>query len=165
MRISDCSSDVCSSDLPTAERGSGGISQFAPGAIGGYNAGNGFEGSQSLNFWDLILALEGALLFAGAVTRRLTGGSRAEASMPFTVDAVGAGSGIADLADESAARAEIWLPIWSGSADYREIRMLLAEGRATIGRRAVIDGLDFARAVAKLAVDRGIHAFERHAFL
>src|SRR3546814_18414588 len=87
MRISDCSSDVCSSDLPTAELGSGGISQFAPGAIGGYNAGNGFDGSQSLNFWDLILALEGALLFAGAVTSRLTGGSRAEASMPFTVDA------------------------------------------------------------------------------
>ncbi len=150
---------------PAVGLGSGGISQFAPGAVGGYNAGSGFEGASLLNAWDLVLALEGALLFASAATRRLTGGSAAEASLPFTADVVAAGSGIADVTDETPARSEIWLPIWSGFAGYREIRMLLAEGRATIGRRAAADGLDFARAVAKLAVDRGIDAFERHAFL
>src|SRR5690606_35948638 len=58
---------------PAVGLGSGGISQFAPGAVGGYNAGSGFEGASLLNAWDLVLALEGALLFASAATRRLTG--------------------------------------------------------------------------------------------
>jgi CRISPR-associated protein Csx17 len=46
-----------------------------------------------------------------------------------------------------------------------EIRALLAEGRATLGRRAARDGLDFARAVSRLGTDRGINAFQRYGFL
>jgi len=70
-----------------------------------------------------------------------------------------------DPEDESPARAEIWVPLWSGAATPLEIRRLLAEGRVTLGRRSARDGLGFARAVAALGVDRGISAFQRYGFL
>ena len=57
---------------------------------------------------------------------------------------------------EAPARAEMWLPLWETPAGYGEIRELFGEGRATVGRRPAKDGLDFARAVAALGIDRGI---------
>ena len=46
-----------------------------------------------------------------------------------------------------------------------EVRSLLGEGRATLNGRSVRDGLDFARAVAQLGVNRGIQSFQRYGFL
>ena len=40
--------------------------QFSPGAAGGANATIGYDGPARANPWDLVLALEGAVLFAGA---------------------------------------------------------------------------------------------------
>ena len=40
----------------------------------------------------------------------------------------------------------------------------MSEGRAQVGRRPARNGLDFARAVASLGVDRGIVAFQRYGF-
>jgi CRISPR-associated protein Csx17 len=57
------------------------------------------------------------------------------------------------------------MPLWEQPASLPEINALFAEGRATLDRRPVRDGLDFARAVAALGVNRGISAFERYAFL
>ncbi len=141
------------------------IGQFAPGAAGGPNATTGFESSSLTNPWDLVLLLEGTLLFAAAVTRRLEGRGASYLSYPFTVRATGAGSGSSATSDESSARAEIWLPLWEQPATLDEIRAMLSEGRVTLGRRPARDGLDFARAVAALGVDRGIAAFQRYAFL
>lgn len=149
--------------VPRLERGA--IGQFAPGSAGGPNAGNGFEGASLVNTWDFVLMLEGALLFAATATRRMESHSGGYLSYPFTVRATGAGSGSTDLADEGSARGEMWMPLWGRPATLVEIRALLGEGRATVGRRNARDGLDFARSVAQLGVARGIEAFERYSFL
>ncbi len=141
------------------------IGQFAPGDAGGANASIGFEGGSLINPWDFVLMLEGAVLFAAASTRRLEAAGHGLLSYPFTVRPVGAGSGSTATQDEGDARAEIWLPLWPRAVGIQELEALLAEGRATVGGRPARDGLDFARAVAALGVDRGIGAFERYGFL
>jgi CRISPR-associated protein Csx17 len=141
------------------------IGQFAPGLAGGPNATTGFEAEKPpVNPWDLVLMLEGALLFAAAATRRLSTSGEAALSYPFTVQPTGGGSSVAALSDEKPTRAEIWLPLWERPSSCPEIRALFAEGRATLGRRPVRDGLDFARSIGHLGVDRGICAFQRYAF-
>lgn len=141
------------------------IGQFHPGGAGGPNASAGFEADPLMNPWDFALMLEGALFFAAAVTRRLEAAEPGMLAYPFTVRPSGVGSGAVGAGDEGQARAEIWLPLWIGFASAPEIRMLLAEGRATLGRRPVRDGFGFVRAVAALGVDRGISAFQRYGFL
>lgn len=141
------------------------IGQFSPGGAGGPNASAGFGADSQVNPWDFVLMLEGALLFAGAATRRLESSDPAALSYPFTVRTTGSGSGSGSLSDEAKARAEIWVPLWERWSTLDEIRALLAEGRVTFGRRPARDGLDFGRAVAGLGVDRGIGAFQRYGFL
>src|SRR5690606_5577704 len=109
--------------------------------------------------------LEGALLFAAAATRRLEHGSGGALSYPFTVRANSAGFGSTALSDEAAARTEIWMPLWEAPSTLGELKTLLGEGRVTLGRRPARDALDFARAVVKLGVERGIAGFQRYAFL
>ncbi|MBF0613054.1 MAG: type I-U CRISPR-associated protein Csx17, partial [Magnetococcales bacterium] len=150
---------------PVARLGSGAIGQFAPGDVGGPNATNGFEGETIANAWDYLLMIEGAMTFAAAASRRLHGSEEAVLAYPFTVRPTGYGSGQTTLVDEEPARAEIWLPLWNNPTGYDELRALFAEGRATVGKRSCKDGLDFARAIASLGVDRGIEAFQRYGFL
>lgn len=141
------------------------IGQFAPGYAGGPNQTSGFSADPIVNPWDFILMIEGALMFAAAATRRLEHGGAGSLSYPFTVRSTGAGSGATGVRDEKNARAEMWLPLWRAPTTLMELRALLAEGRVTLGRRPVRDGLDFARAVARLGVERGISGFQRYAFL
>jgi len=145
--------------------GKGAVGQFAPGAAGGPNATAGFERDTLVNPWDYVLMLEGALLFAASATRRLHGADGGALSYPFTVRSTSAAGGGAALTDEDDARGEIWVPLWDRPATFSEIRALLAEGRATLGRRPARDGLDFAHAVAVLGVNRGVAAFQRYGFL
>lgn len=141
------------------------IGQFNPGGAGGPNAGVGYDADSMINAWDFVLMLEGALLFAAAATRRLESAEPGMLSYPFTVRASGAGNGSMGGADEGQARAETWLPIWEGFSSAMEIKTLLTEGRVTLARRPVRDGLGFVRAVANLGVDRGISSFQRYGFL
>ena len=141
------------------------IGQYSPGHVGGPNATAGFDREFLVNPWDYVLMLEGALLFAAAATRRLESAEARALSYPFTVRPSAAGHGGAHPADESSARAEIWMPIWSRPVSLAELEALLSEGRVTLGRRPAADGLDFARAVARLGVDRGIEQFQRFGFL
>jgi CRISPR-associated protein Csx17 len=141
------------------------IGQFSPGRAGGPNAGTGFDAGSLVNPWDFVLMLEGALLFAGAATRRMESNDPVALSYPFTVRTTGSGSGSGNLSDESKSRAEIWMPLWDRWSSLGEIRQLLTEGRVTLGRRPARDGLDFGRAVASLGIDRGINAFQRYGFL
>ena len=150
---------------PTPGVGSSAIGQFAPGDAGGTNQGSGVDGKARVNPWDYVLMLEGALLFASAITRRMGTTSPGALSYPFTVRATGTGAGGAAPGDEGQARAEIWVPLWDRSATLPELRALLSEGRATLGRRVPADGLDFSRAVSRLGVDRGIAGFQRFSFL
>lgn len=141
------------------------IGQFGPAAAGGANASSGFSAKALVNPWDFILMLEGAIAFAAANVKRLGGSGTAQLAYPFSVRTTGAGYGSAAAADENDSRCEMWMPLWSNFATYREIEGLLGEGRAQIGMKAARDGLDFYRAVTSLGVDRGIDAFQRYGFL
>jgi CRISPR-associated protein Csx17 len=141
------------------------IGQFAPGSAGGPNASAGFEGAARINPWDFVLMLEGALLFAASAARRLESSTAAVLSAPFTVRSRLATVGTCASSDDADARGEIWMPLWHAPFTLEEVQSLFSEGRAALGTRPARDGLDFARAVAQLGVDRGIAAFQRYAFL
>ncbi|MCE2455836.1 MAG: type I-U CRISPR-associated protein Csx17 [Gemmatimonadetes bacterium] len=138
------------------------VGQFSPGSAGGPNASTGYEGDATVNPWDFVLMLEGAVTFASAATRRHQSNALSRASAPFTVGASGAGWG--GVSNEADARAEFWAPIWTRPARFIEVRALFAEGRATSGGRTASDGLDFARALATLGVNRGFSEFQRFGF-
>ena len=93
------------------------------------------------------------------------------AAFPFTVNVSGAGSSSLAFKDsvkpKQAKRpiAEMWLPVWSRELAINELRLILSEGRASLGRRATSNGVDFARSLSELGVDRGLSGFVRIAFL
>lgn len=140
---------------------------FLPGAAGGANGGDGFQGESGVNAWDFLLMLEGAVVLSVATTRA-TNGELAQAAAPFAFGAVAAGYGTACRTEESA-RGEQWFPEWGGwssapevSALFREGRMALEdEGAARPSRRA----LDAIRAVRLRGAARGIRAFHRFAYV
>ena len=162
---------LCSSWLENALFGTmlpvlvrGGIGQFSPAAGGGANATTGFDSPPSTNPWDFIFMLEGAILFAGAAMKRLETVEMGQLAYPFCVKQAGVGYGSAALSDETNSRCEMWMPLWEQPAALAELKSLLGEGRAQVGGRSARNGVDFARAVATLGVDRGISAFQRYGF-
>lgn len=146
------------------------IGQFSPGQAGGPNATTGFggtfqEANATINPWDFILMIEGTLLFAAAAVRRNADDPFGVLSFPFTVRAVGAGSGSLGGGDAASARGELWMPLWDQPATYAEIRALLAEGRVAFGTKPARDALDFTRAVHRLGGYRGVSRFQRFGLL
>ncbi|MBK8230645.1 MAG: type I-U CRISPR-associated protein Csx17 [Candidatus Eisenbacteria bacterium] len=57
------------------------------------------------------------------------------------------------------------MPLWSAPTTYPEIAALFSEGRAQLAGRPATRPLDFARALARLGVARGIDSFERYAYI
>lgn len=151
-------------DAPIKGLANNPIGQFSPAASGGANASTGFDAKSSVNPWDFILALEGAMLFAAAAVKRLEGSASGQLVYPFCVQSSGAGYGSAADADENESRCEIWMPLWRIPAGFDEIKNLFSEGRAWVKGRPAKNGVDFARAVASLGVDRGITEFQRYGF-
>lgn len=140
------------------------IGQYAPGAAGGANSSNGLDGEANVNPWDFILSFEGSVLFAAAASRRLKSGQTGSGSAPFALMAQAAGH-LSSSAGDKATRGEQWMPLWPRFATLREIRSLLGEGRAQLGRTSTREPLEMARSVARLGVARGVSAFERFAYL
>jgi CRISPR-associated protein Csx17 len=120
-----------------------------------------------VNPWDFVLMIEGSLLFAGSVARRLGANSAYCAVFPFSVESVAVGYASATASEETTdgSRAELWLPLWSEPATYGEIKHLFAEGRAQLGRRQARNAVEFALAVNLLGVSRGVKSFTRYGFL
>jgi CRISPR-associated protein Csx17 len=141
------------------------IGQFFPGAVGGANAESGFGSDSQVNPWDYIFMIEGTLFFAAATVKRLQASEPGVLSYPFSVNSSGVGYGSASQEDEATARAEIWIPLWERPSGMSELRALMGEGRAQVGSRPVRNGVDFARAVAGLGIDRGLKSFQRYSFL
>jgi CRISPR-associated protein Csx17 len=141
------------------------VGQFAPGRAGGPNATQGMEGDATDNPWDFVMMIEGALLLGGAAVRRLGVGLDSKAAFPFTVRTSASGFASSSETDAATGRGELWLPLWSRPASLPELRTLFGEGRAEVTGRPARDGVDFARAVASLGVDRGIQQFIRLSFL
>lgn len=152
---------------PVAGLTGGTPGQFDAARAGAINGAQGFGGRSVSNPWDFVLFMEGALTFAGSATKRLEAQTPGAMAFPFTVRSTGAGSGTLALADEASGstRHEVWLPLWSSGASWREVDRVFREGRATVGRRPARDGTDFARAVGSLGVDRGLTGFVRYGFL
>jgi len=154
-------------EVPTNELTKGApIGQFLPENAGGANGVTGFSADSLINSWDFVLMLEGACLFAAATVRRMVSETAGELSAPFTVRSVGTGYGSSSEADEDGknTRGELWLPLWRRSTTANEITKLFAEGRVRLGARPVRNGVDFARAIASLGIDRGLEGFERYGF-
>lgn len=143
------------------------LGQFYPGAVGGPGSSSvNYEGASTVNPWDYVLALEGAMAFAGSVSRRLGSTvAKRQGAFPFTVSASAVGTSPLSDDDATKARAEVWLPLWKRPASWAEVQFLLSEGRVQWGRRQARNGVEFAEAVVNLGVDRGIEAFARHALL
>lgn len=135
------------------------IGQFNPAAAGGANATTGFDSGSFVNAWEFVLMIEGALAFSSVASKRIETNTRGGLSSPFVVKSTSAGYGSAAKDEDS--RDEMWLPIWDNFASAGEVMGMLGEGRARVGRRAARSGLDFARAVASLGIDRGIREFQR----
>lgn len=140
------------------------VGQFDPSRAGGIQSSPWEKADDKgfVNPWSFLLTLEGALLFAGAVVRRL-GAQFARPSLPFQVR--GSTAGFDSAAGDETVLGEIWVPEWTRPATLAEVQHLLAEGRAEWRAGPARTGLDFARAVATLGVDRGIDAFDRHVFV
>lgn len=141
------------------------VGQFAPGRAGGPNATQGMEGSSTDNPWDFILMLEGTLILGGAAVKRLGIAEVERATFPFTVRAVAGGFSSPAAKDEVESRGELWLPLWIRPTSANELCQLFGEGRADVSGRPARDGIEFARAVVSLGVDRGITDFNRIGFL
>jgi CRISPR-associated protein Csx17 len=129
---------------------------------GGYNLSVGFDGDNGLNPWDVVLALEGAVIWSGAVTRRLENiADVSAASFPFSFEPIRAGAGQLSSVDRNNMPGEIWCPLWRRPAGFEEIQALFKEGRLTSGRLPTKTSVDAALAVASLGSSRGISEFVR----
>ncbi|HEY9473968.1 MAG TPA: type I-U CRISPR-associated protein Csx17 [Mycobacteriales bacterium] len=128
------------------------------GNVGQYNPGQAIHGT--VNPWDFVLLVEGALLFASGVARAAGSDGRSVAAMSFTVRSAPVGHGTAAVGES--AKGEIWAPLWSHPTGLGQIRRLFREGRLRLGRDDARTGLDAARAAASLGVDRGVDSFARH---
>ncbi len=140
------------------------IGQFDPGKAGGFNQGMGIEHKDIPgNPWDYVFTMEGALMLAGAISRRSPVDSKAKMCAPFSVHYSSVGFGSSASSEQG--RGEIWLPLWREPTTLLEIKQVYSEGRSMVGRNPARNGLEFSRAVSTLGVDRGIESFERYAFL
>lgn len=132
---------------------------FDAGGVGGPNATQGFEGKSATNPWDFILAMEGAIAFAGAISRKGAVSKSLLSTFPFQVTTTSTGGD--SLGDSESAGREFWLPLWDRKATWPEVSQLLSEGRLQIGKRQARSGEEAARAVAELGVSRGVDSFAR----
>lgn len=139
----------------------GSFGQFLPGG----------EGSA----WDLVLAMEGAVLLRSTVALRSSTQSRARRFLasPFYFPAHAVGSGSTAAIDEfsvnkgrrNPGRGEQWFPLWEVPVRLSEVEAVFAEGRCSVRRRHAAATLQAAEAVARLGVARGIQAFARYGYL
>lgn len=151
-------------DTPVSGLWSAAIGQYDPGRAGGFNQGAEVETKNfKINPWDFILMMEGMPLFSGAIAKRNDSDAHGWGALPFTVQYSGVGFSSSEQAELG--RAETWLPIWKNPASFKEVRQLFGEAKAAVGKRPANTGIDFARCVSTLGVDRGIDGFIRYAFL
>jgi CRISPR-associated protein Csx17 len=140
------------------DRMTGGL--FLPGSTGGANATVGAEAEPLGNPWDIVLMLEGVLLWGAVAVRHLRPTARPHAAFPFTFPPSPGGPGVSDEDLENAA--EVWAPVWSRPASLAEVRQLVREGRAEWRGRPAAGAVEAALAARSLGVQRGLSAFERY---
>lgn len=150
-------------DTPSAALLDAAVGQFLPGSAGGANGTTGPGGGSRINPWDFVFVLEGAIAFRGQFTRKLAVQDDMRAAIPFAVAAQSVG--YATGGDEKDTRGEQWMPLWEQPATWEDVSALFGEGRAQVGRSSARRPLDFARAIARLGVARGLTGFVRYGYL
>lgn len=143
--------------------------QHFPLAAGSANCGQEFISSSSTNPWDVILMMEGAVLFAGATTKRLSQHGKGKAAFPFMIDHLVTDEPSTSIRDEGKqdgqikrCRAEFWMPLWHSPTSLPEIRALLSEGRLQrLSGEQSEHTLHAMEAIQTLGVSRGIDTFHR----
>lgn len=150
-------------ETPSAALLDAAVGQFFPSFAGGANGTTGPDAGSRINPWDFVLMLEGAVAFRGQITRRLGARDDMRAAIPFAVASQGVGH--ATRGREKDARGEQWMPLWERPASWQDVSALLGEGRAQLGRSSARRPLDFARAIARLGVARGLTGFVRFGYL
>jgi CRISPR-associated protein Csx17 len=150
-------------ETPSAALLDAAVGQFLPGSAGGANGTTGPDAASRINPWDFVLMLEGAIAFRGQSTRKLGRQGDMRAAIPFAVAAQSVGH--ATRGHEKDTRGEQWMPLWERPASWQDVSALFGEGRAQLGRSSVRRPLDFARAIARLGVARGLTGFVRYGYL
>ena len=145
---------------------------FDPGRAGGYNQGTGIEFKNiPVNLWEIVLSMEGAIVWGSVVTNKYGNKRDKLLSSPFTVRPRGVGYASSSKNDEGSARAEIWTPLWNKPVNFNELKAFIGKGRVDISskgsRKAVKAGntIEFAEAVASLGTDTGVDDFVRYSIL
>lgn len=126
--------------------------------------------------WDLLLAIEGTLMFRSAIALRSaqsSGGSARFLSSPFYFAAQAVGLGSMAAIDEfslnkgrrNPGRGEQWFPLWTAPTGVRELAATIAEGRCSLGRQRAGRPVEAAAAIGALGVARGLSAFARYGYL
>lgn len=150
-------------DTPSAALLDAAVGQFLPGSAGGANGTTGPGAGSRVNPWDFVLLLEGAIAFRGQATRKLGARDDMRAAIPFAVAAQSIGH--ATRGKEKDACGEQWMPLWDRPASWQDVSALFGEGRAQLGRSVARRPLDFARAISRLGVARGLTGFVRYGYL
>ena len=145
---------------------------FDPGRAGGYNQGTGIEFKNiPVNLWEIILSMEGAIVWGSVVSNKYGNKRDKLLSSPFTVRPRGVGYASSSKNDEDSARAEIWIPLWNKPVNFNELRAFIGKGRVDVSskgsRKTVKAGntIEFAEAVASLGTDTGVDDFVRYSIL
>lgn len=141
------------------------VGQFLPGSAGGANMTAGFDASAFANPWDYVFLLEGVLAFIPALSRRTATNAPMAASAPFAIHTGTTGHATASRSEVDSPRGEQWMPLWDQPTTFGELKTLLGEGRAQLGKTSASRPVDFTRAVARLGVSRGIVSFQRFGYL
>lgn len=137
------------------------IGQFDPWSAGGKSSTIYGAGESLVNPWQFVLTVEGAMVFASATARRLSG-EKGRAAMPFTVNESSAGSDSG--ADGEKSRGEIWMPVWTETLSYPEVRQIFREARASWQGRTATRAAQMYEATKTLGVDHGVDRFVRYGF-
>jgi len=133
------------------------VGQYFPAAAGTMNS-SAYGSAPVTNLWSIAFYMEGALLFASGVARRFSG-SQGLATTPFTVSGHPAGY---SAAEGERVKGEFWAPLWKRPMTVPELRRVIAEGRVSWRGKQAAHGLDAAKALTTLGVDRGLSRFERY---
>ena len=145
--------------------------QHFPLAAGSSNCGQDFFSSASTNPWDVVLMMEGAVLFSGATTKRMSQLGKNKAAFPFMIDHLATNESSTSLKDEAKqdaqvtrCRAEFWMPLWSTPTSLPDIWALLSEGRLQRpSGQHTEHTLHAMEAIKSLGVSRGVDTFHRFA--
>ncbi|HEX9430613.1 MAG TPA: type I-U CRISPR-associated protein Csx17, partial [Candidatus Bathyarchaeia archaeon] len=135
---------------------------FFPDAIKTYNHGLSWVvGTFSFNALDYLLAVEGAMVMRGAVSRALASNSRRFAAFPFIFDN---GEDLTDGKQVVGTASSLWLPLWTRPVTFAELASFICDAQARLPGKEAWFSSEFARALRVQGVDAGFVGWQEFRF-